>query len=143
MSHPLKTSALSAFAALLLLAGCSSPQSRIEDNQEAFSKLPPEQQELIKQGKVGIGFDETAVKLALGKPNRISERIDAGGKSVVWRYVEYETDSGTVLYTGFYHYSYAPFYYPFYTDYSARHERDTIRVVFKDGKVTAIEQEVK
>ena len=130
-------------AALLLVAGCVSPQSRIDSNQDVFNKLPPEQQALIKQGKVGIGFDETAVKLALGDPNRISERTDSNGKSTIWRYVEYENEGGVPLYTGFYHYAYAPFYYPFYLDYGSRRERDQLRVVFSDGKVTSIEQEVK
>lgn len=142
MSH-VKPRLLSLCLAALLLAGCSSPQSRIDDNLEAFSKLPPDQQALIKQGKVGIGFDETAVKLALGKPNRISQRTDASGRSTIWRYVEYETDGGVALYTGFYHYSYAPFFYPLYSDYGSRRERDHLRVVFVDGKVTAIEEELK
>ena len=130
-------------AAIALLCACSTPQSRIDGNPDTFSKLTPEQQALVKQGKVGIGFDEAAVKLALGNPDRISERTDTTGKSTVWRYVEYESDSGVALYRGFYHYAYAPIYYPFYTDYSARRERDTLRVVFSDGKVTTIEQEVK
>lgn len=143
MPHPLPFRASLAAAVLVLVSACSTPQSRIDSNPDAFSKLTPEQQALVKQGKVGIGFDETAVKLALGNPDRISERTDTNGKSTVWRYVEYESDSGVALYRGFYHYAYAPIYYPFYTDYSARRERDTLRVVFAEGKVTTIEQEVK
>lgn len=143
MSHHLPFRLGVAAAAFLLVSACSTPQSRIDGNPDAFSKLTPEQQALVKQGKVGIGFDETAVKLALGNPDRISERTDTNGKSTVWRYVEYESDSGVALYRGFYHYAYAPIYYPFYTDYSARRERDTLRVVFAEGKVTTIEQEVK
>ena len=130
-------------AVTLLVAACASPQKRIDRNPDAFNKLPPEQQALIKQGKVGIGFDETAVKLALGNPDRISERTDTSGKSTIWRYVEYETDGGIALYSGFYHYGYSPFVFPLVTDYGSRRERDTLRVVFTDGKVTAIEQEVK
>lgn len=134
---------LAAFCVALLLAACASPQTRIDDNQSAFSKLPVEQQELIKQGKVGIGFDETAVKLALGEPDRVSERTDSNGNSTIWKYVEYETTGGVALYSGFYHYAYAPFYYPFYTDYDSRRERERLRVVFTDGKVTAIERQLK
>ncbi|GAC1631053.1 MAG: hypothetical protein NVS9B10_24070 [Nevskia sp.] len=130
-------------AGLLLLAACASPQRRIDNNQDAFNKLPPEQQALVRQGKVGIGFDETAVKLALGNPARITERTDASGKSTVWRYVEYETDGGVALYSGFYHYGYSPFFFPLVTDYGSRRERDTLRVVFTGGKVASIEQEVK
>ncbi len=133
---------LSWLGVALIVVACASPQSRIEKNPEGFAKLTPEQQELIKNGKVGIGFDETAVKLALGEPDRITERTDTAGKSVVWRYVEYENDAGVPLYRGFYHYYYAPFY-PFYLDSGSRRERDHLRVVFSGGKVTAIEQEVK
>ncbi|MCK9384517.1 MAG: hypothetical protein M0Q15_07805 [Nevskia sp.] len=133
---------VAACAAALFLAACATPESRIKKNPEGFAKLTPEQQELIKLGKVGIGFDETAVKLALGEPDRISERTDTTGKSTIWRYVEYENDTGAPLYRGFYHYYYAPFY-PFYTDYGSRRERDHIRVVFTSGKVSAIEQELK
>lgn len=129
-------------AALLLLAGCASPQSRIEKNQPAFDRLPPDQQALIKQGKVGIGFDETAVKLALGSPDRVTERTEVSGKSTTWRYVEYETDGGDLLYRGYYHSFYSPFF-PYYLDYGTRRERDVLRVVFTNGKVSAVEQEVK
>lgn len=133
---------LAGAACALLLAACSTPASRIKNNPEGFARLTTEQQELIKLGKVGIGFDETAVKLALGEPDRISERTDSAGTSTIWRYVEYENDTGAPLYRGFYHYYYSPFY-PFYLDYGSRRERDHIKVVFTSGKVSAIEQELK
>lgn len=132
-----------AVAATVALAACATPQSRIDQDPAGFAKLPTEQQELIKQGKVAIGFDESAVKLALGEPARITERTDAHGKSVIWRYVQYENDSGATLYTGFYHAYYAPIYPLFIESSTTRHERDRLRVVFTDGKVSAIEQEVK
>lgn len=132
-----------AAAAVLALAACATPQSRIDQDPAGFARLPPEQQELIKQGKVGIGFDETAVKLALGEPARVTERTDAHGKSTIWRYVQYVDDAGATLYTGFYHAYYAPMYPLFIDASTTRHERDRLRVVFTDGKVSAIEQEVK
>jgi hypothetical protein len=134
---------LLAIAAVATLAACASPRSRIDKDPAGFAKLPPEQQELIKQGKVGIGFDESAVKLALGEPSRITERTDVNGKSVIWRYVQYENDSGAMLYTGFYHSYYAPFSPLFIDASTTRRERDRLLVVFSDGKVSAIEQEVK
>jgi hypothetical protein len=79
----------------------------------------------------------------LGNPDRISERTDANGKSMIWRYVEYEDDGGVALYRGFYHYAYSPFVFPLYTDYNTRRERDHLRVVFEGGKVSTVEQELK
>ena len=66
-------------AALCFCAGCATPQARINKNPEAFDRCTPQQQELIKQGKVGIGFDAGMVKLALGDPDRITIRTDASG----------------------------------------------------------------
>ncbi|WP_295680181.1 hypothetical protein [uncultured Nevskia sp.] len=142
----------------LLLAACASPQTRIDKNPEAFNSLPAEQQALIKVGKIGIGFDETAVKLAMGEPDRITQRTDANGVSLVWRYTRYEDQLGAPLYTGFYHRGFAyPFnsfygsgfygpgagFYPYYLSSNTRQERDHVRVVFSDNKVSAIEEEVK
>jgi hypothetical protein len=132
---------LGAFA-LLLSACAETPEDRIRENQATFSSYSPEQRELIKQGQVGIGFDEAAVKLAVGEPDRISERTDDQGQSRVWRYVEYETDQGTMLYTGFYHHYYAPAF-PYYLDYPSRRERDVMTVTFRNGKVVSVEREVK
>ncbi len=137
----------------LMLLACVSPQTRIDKNPEAFNGLPAEQQALIKEGKIGIGFSEAAVKLAMGEPNRISQRTDANGVSLIWRYTRYEDELGAPLYTGFYHRGFVtPFnswygpgagFYPYYLNSSTRRERDHVRVIFSDGKVSAIEEEVK
>ena len=63
-----------ALAAGLVLAGCATPEARIRENPAAFDRATPAQQELIKQGKVAIGFDEALVQLALGVPDRITDR---------------------------------------------------------------------
>ena len=133
-------------AGLLVLAGCASPEARIKANPAAFAQLTPQQQDLIKQGKIGIGFDAAMVKLALGDPDRIRERIDASGSSEIWSYVTYEGDDGAILYTGYYHryyYGWGAPYYPYYLAYPTRHEHEHFRVVFKDGKVVMIENEKK
>jgi hypothetical protein len=134
-------------AGMILLAGCSTPQSRINDNPAIYARLTPEQQQLIKEGKVAIGFDMPMVKLALGDPDRIHERTDANGTSEIWSYVTYESDDGALLYTGYYHrYFYGlgggPFY-PYYLAYPSRHEHTRFRVVFREGRVVLIENEKK
>lgn len=153
---------LPSLALSLLVAACASPQSRIDSSPDTFKALTAEQQALVKQGKIAIGFSEDAVKLALGKPQRISQRTDDKGKSTVWRYVDYDNGAVGTAFGGFYGASYYPgfagygafgrpvgvyngFYGPgFNTIYTGSGvERERLRVVFVDGKVTAIEEEVK
>jgi hypothetical protein len=126
----------------LFFAGCATPDSRIRQNPAAFDRATPAQQELIKQGKVDIGFNEELVELALGVPDRTRERIDASGREVIWSYVNYEGADGAILYRGWYHRGYwgGP-RYAYFADYPTRREREHFRVVFKDGKVIQIEQE--
>jgi len=60
------------FAVILtgLFAGCASPDKRISRSPEVFARLSPEQQALVKQGKVAVGFGADAVLLAVGSPDR-------------------------------------------------------------------------
>ena len=131
-----------ALIAGIFLAGCTTPETRIRQNPAAFDRATPAQQEMIKQGKVDIGFDTELVELALGVPDRTRERIDSKGKEVIWSYVNYESTDGMLLYRGWYHRGYwgRPSY-AYFADYPSRREREHFRVVFKDGKVIEVEQE--
>lgn len=137
------------FATLMLalvvwLAGCASPDARIKRSPEVFARLSPEQQALVKEGRVGIGFDADAVRLAVGAPDRVWTRTDAKGTSEVWSYTSWESDVGQPLYRGWYHMNYAGLYPLYYPDYAGRREREYFKVVFgPDGKVTAVEQDVR
>ena len=128
-------------AGLLAFAGCATPEARIKQNPAAFDRCTPDQQELIKQGKVALGFDAEMVKLALGDPDRITSRTDASGTSEVWHYETYETSDGMILYTGYYHHFWGPPLYAYYMDYPARRATDHFRVAFRGGKVVSIEEE--
>src|SRR5258708_11078734 len=86
-----------------LVGGCATPEYRIKQNPEAFNRLTPSQQDLVKAGRVDVGFDKDAVKLALGSPDRVLERTDQNGPSEVWAYLNYRTVDGVVLYRGWYH----------------------------------------
>ena len=80
-------------AALLTVAGCSTPESRIKKNPELFEQLAPEIQAAVKLGHVDVGFPRDAVQLALGTPNRRYTRRVGGGKTVeVWSYTSSKTD---------------------------------------------------
>jgi hypothetical protein len=129
---------------MVSFAGCASPDARIKRSPEMFARLSPEQQALVKEGKVGIGFDAEAVQLAIGKPDRIWTRTDAAGTNELWGYTRWENDLGQPLYSGWYHRYYGGGgYYPlYYTDYPYRREYEYFRVVFgPDRKVTAVEQD--
>ncbi len=131
-----------AFITGIFLAGCTTPEIRIRQNPAAFDRATPTQQDLIKQGKVDIGFNEELVELALGVPDRTRERIDEKGKELIWSYVNYESDDGDTLYRGWYHRSlWGGPQYPYFADYPSRRESEHFRVVFRDGKVVEIEHE--
>ena len=126
-------------------AGCASPAARIKQNPERFATYSPVQQDLIKQGKIAVGFDMEAVRLALGLPDRLHTQTTTDGVSQIWSYVTYETSDGFPLYRGWYHryYRWDDPVYPWYLGFDGRREREHFRVIFGHlGLVSAIEQEV-
>ncbi|HQF38874.1 MAG TPA: hypothetical protein PK322_07125 [Opitutaceae bacterium] len=125
---------------LAVFAGCSTPQTRIRQNPELFNNLAPGDQELIKQGKVAVGFTPEMVKLAVGDPDRVYTRTDATGKNEAWVYTSYTSHGGTmVYYRGFYHRRH-PGMYAYFADYNDREVVERYRVTFKEGKVASIEE---
>ena len=135
---------LVAMAGALLLAGCSTPSSRIKKNPALFNSLPPEVQANVQQGRIEVGYSADAVRLALGPPRREFTRKTATGIVKVWAYTsEYTTtdrqrvnarvsgrDSSGTLRT---------FTDWVWVDVEQRHEYDRMRVELEDDKVTAIE----
>jgi outer membrane protein assembly factor BamE (lipoprotein component of BamABCDE complex) len=132
--------AVAVLAMAIGLAGCATPDARIKRSPEVFARLTTEQQALVKEGRVAIGFDEDAVMLSLGLPDRKWSRTDATGTREVWSYTTWEDDRGQPLYRGWYHLSpdFSPVYY---LNYPARREREYFKVIFgTDGKVAVIEE---
>ena len=82
------------------LAGCATgPAARINVNQQLFATIAPADQELIKQGKIALGFTPDMVLLALGKPDATMQRTDATGASEIWRWQNVD-DNTSVYITG-------------------------------------------
>lgn len=127
-------------AALVFLAGCATPQARIDRNRALYDSLPGESQALIQEGRVAMGFTPDMVQLALGKPDRVYSRTDKSGTSESWAYTGYSLRDGRRIYTGYYH-SWYPWRYPYYLDYSSDYEvYERTKIVFKDGVVSSIEE---
>ena len=130
-----------------LVAGCNTPESRINASPGVFARLNPDQQALGKNGQIAVGFDMDTVKLALGEPSRIVVRTDSSGEHQVWHYVTYADYQGDVIFGGYWH-RYrgwgGPYFYggiPYYNGYPAT-VHDRIRVEFdQTGRVKAIEQD--
>lgn len=136
-------SALIACVALALLAGCSTPEARIQHNPEAFASLSPSDQQLIREGKVAVGFTAEMVRLALGDPDLVYTRTDANGVNESWSYTTYESEVGVSLYRGYYHrYWGDPFYYPYYSSYPSRRTKEYLKIVFIGGRVTSVESQI-
>ena len=125
------------------LGGCATPETRIRKHPEIVASLAPEQLELIKAGRVEIGFNMDMVRLAVGEPDQVQIRAKTDGSNEVWSYATFETRAGRPLYRGLYHRYYLagdPMH-PFYLNYPLRRKHGHFRVVFKDDKVIAIEQD--
>ncbi len=129
-------------ASALLLSACATPATRIQKHPDIYALATPQQQALISHGRITLGFSPAFVTLALGEPNRVTERTDSTGTATIWHYVAYQNNDSIAAYGAF---SFGSYYGPFapIIVQSAPTEHDRLRVVFKNHKVTSIEQVVK
>jgi hypothetical protein len=135
-------------ASLGFITGCQTVESRIKEKPEVFANADKATQDKIKQGIIDLGYTEDLVYVALGAPDEKRETITAAGKTLTWIYsTYYDRYDGTVfasyyrsVYYDPYLRSYRMYYHPVYADTYSREQEERIRIVFKDGKVTVIEQ---
>jgi hypothetical protein len=135
-------------ASLGFLAGCSSVTDRIKEKPSVYTGLDPATQDKIKQGIIDIGYTEDMVYLALGAPTEKRETVTAAGKTVTWIYSTYYTRydgdrmigyERRVYYDPFLK-TYRLYYHPAFIETYRDMKDERIRIVFKDGKATVIEQ---
>lgn len=142
----MKSLLLSALAAALLLAaGCATPESRIRKNPELFNSLPPDVQNEVRAGRIDVGYAQGAVELALGRPDRVySRRTQGTAPSEVWSYTTTRTTTDRqrvdVRIRG-YDSNGNPRTYTEWTwvDIDREHEYERLRIEFTNGVVHAIE----
>ena len=72
----------------LLLAGCATPEKRIQQNQEVFDTFPVAAQARIRGGQIDFGFTPEMVRIALGEPHRQTLRRAADGETEIWLYFD-------------------------------------------------------
>jgi len=132
-------------AGLLCLAGCASPESRIRKNPELFASFSPEDQAVIRQGGLALGFTPEMVTLAQGRPNRVYTRETREGVREVWSYTRVERSRSSDRVD-------VPVRYrdaegrirtrreSVWVDVDQEREVDRLRVEFAEGHVSAIER---
>ena len=80
---------LSVVASAIILAGCSTTDTRISDHPEMFNSLSPSDQALVKEGKIRVGMPQNAVWLAWGAPEQKAMGAMRGRETETWMYVTY------------------------------------------------------
>ena len=124
----------------LALVGCAStPAERIARDRTAFAAWPPDVQARVQAGEVALGFTPPQVQMALGKPDHTFTRTTERGTEEVWGYRDRKprisvgigviggggntrVGGSTVVTSG------GPYY------------DDVLRVVFEEGRVSAVEK---
>ncbi len=71
---------------LFMLAGCATPEHRIQKNQEFFNTLPVAAQARIRGGQIDLNFTPGMVRIALGEPQRTLLRRTLTGNTEIWLY---------------------------------------------------------
>jgi len=78
--------ALAAMAGALVLAGCSTTESRIQEHPEIFQSLSAHDQELVNRGQIRTGMSADPVWLAWGNPDQKARGAMRGAATETWVY---------------------------------------------------------
>jgi len=99
-----KTSALAVVVGALILAGCSTTESRINEHPELFQALSAKDQSLIHNGQIRTGMSVDAAWLAWGNPDQKARGAMRGAETETWVY----TTTASYPYGG-----YGPYWGPY------------------------------
>ena len=84
--------------AALVLAGCSTTETRISEHPEIFQSLSPKDQALVSRGQIRTGMSPDAVYLAWGSPDQRAAGAMRGNATETWIY----TTTTSYGYGGYY-----------------------------------------
>jgi hypothetical protein len=122
----------------LILAGCSTPQTRISERPELYQSLSRRDQVLVSQGQIRIGMSRAAVWLAWGSPDRKIVGKTRAGSNEAWLYIFYATYPYYPYYGPWDEYFGAPLLYdPFYLDFPPSIPYPGRVVTFANGRVAS------
>lgn len=122
------------------LTGCVSVEKRIQAHQAAFDHWPADVQAAVRAGKIDLGFTKEQVTVAAGQPDRVLARTSDSGQEEIWVYRDKgpRFSIGVGVSTGSYGGGRGAM---LYNNHRADDSLDdATRVIFKDDKVTAIEE---
>ena len=135
----LRASKLAVAAGMLVLASCSTPQTRISEHPALYQSLSHKDQALVSQGQIRIGMSRTAVWLAWGSPDRRIVGNMGGGPTETWLYIYYATYYPPAGAWGPWGYFGDPFYDPFYYAYIPSIPYPAKVVTFARGRVASFQ----
>jgi len=135
---------LLAGACAVYLSGCSTPASRIKENQELFDTYSFQTQDNIEKGNIDIGYTKEMVYMALGKPDRQYRRTTISGITAIWSYTAFYTTKKRQRAEGSFRVKDSTGRYrtvsdSIWVDVDQKHEYEVKRIELEDGIVTAIE----
>lgn len=122
------------------LTGCVSVEKRIQAHQAEFDRWPAEVQVAVKAGKIDLGFTKEQVTVAAGQPDQVFTRTSESGEEEIWAYYDKgpRFSIGVGVGTGSYSGARGAMLYNNHRIDDG--SEDATRVIFREGKVTAIEE---
>ncbi len=133
---------------VLAMTGCSTIDSRIREKSTVFAALDAPTQDKIRLGRIEVGFSTDLVYMSHGAPDERLTTTSATGTDETWIYNSYRQEyMGTAL-VGYRRFVVIDprtrqpivYYEPVYNSVYRDQIEERIRIIFKGGKVEAIEQ---
>ncbi len=138
-----------AAAAISILAGCNTFNSRARQMSGVYDSLPASEQQRLQRGTINVGDTPEMVYIALGNPDERRETLTADGAQNTWIYKTYWQQYEGTAWLGYRRIivpsrtgrGYVIYHEPVTQDIYRTHADETIRVVFANGVVSQVEQQ--
>jgi hypothetical protein len=139
---------IAAIANLIALTGCDTFEHRAKEKAASFAALDQPARAKLERGVIEVGNTPDMVYIALGAPDEKIGTTTRRGTEQTWIFNRYFQEFAGNVQTGYrrvviYHpatKSYTTYYDPIYSDVFVDRTEECIRITFRDGKVTAIEE---